>query len=64
MAVRPPARTVTPDPMGDTVSGMDAGQDAFASSRFLLCYHSKPRNTYFLHGGPPDPVLVWAYIFG
>ena len=63
LAVCRAPETAAPDPLGDAVPGLDAGQATHAGPRQLLRHHGQPRHPYLLHGRPADTVLVRVSVF-
>lgn len=61
MALQSSAGNASSCTLGDTISSMDARQDAISSIRHVLCYYCKSGHTRFLHDCTPDFVLVWIY---
>lgn len=64
MALSSPPETPTPRPMGDALSRLVPGDSAHAGAGLVLCDHGESWNTYLLHGGAADSVLVWLYEYG
>ncbi|TVY58639.1 Dihydrosphingosine 1-phosphate phosphatase [Lachnellula suecica] len=62
MALQSATKTLAADSMGNSLFGMDARQMAVTGAGLLLCHYGESRHTYLLHGRPPDPFLVRAYI--
>jgi hypothetical protein len=64
MEIQLATKATTPNPMGNPLSGLDAGQDEVAGAGFLFFDYSESRHAYILHGRSPDPILVRTYISG
>jgi len=64
MAIQSATEAFTPDSMGDTIFGMDAGQDEISGTRLLFFHYRKPRHAHILYGCSSDTVLVRAHVSG
>ena len=64
MAIQVATTTATLDPMGNSLSSMDAGQDEVSGIGFLLCNYGQSGHAYIFHGRSADSVLVRTYISG
>lgn len=58
MAIHASTTATPPDPMGNSISCLDAGQNANSSARQLLCHHGQPRHAHLLHDWSTYTLLV------
>lgn len=64
MALSSPSTTAPAGAMGDTLSGLVAGEAEIAGARFVLRNHGKSWNAHNLHDCAAHPFLVRPFDFG